>query len=371
MIELIHSVTGTFILDETGLYLTAALLGPVFLNLLLNIARFSSASSRALPTSGPLVSIMIPARNEAHNLPRLLESIKCQTYPDVEVRVYDDGSEDDTWQVLQGRPHVHAERGDGPPAGWMGKVNALYRLSRHAEGEIYLFLDADTELRDDRALARMVRTYQDVGNGLITGITHLRGDGHLLVSVIGYMILSSIPWWMGRHLPSRFMAAVNGQCWMIDAALYHEHEPHEAVRSQVLEDVMLGRYMYSRGICPRLVNFQREVSVFMYVSLADAWLGFRKNGFAMVGGKLRYAVPIWILFAGMYVALPLMYLPALLATFVMKFLSDRFIHVSPAVSVLAPLSFVMAAALILDSGFSTLTGRAQWKGRSLAAASST
>lgn len=361
--------------SRTGLLVTAILLGPVAVNLALNLFRFRSrrvraAGPRACASAGdararPRMSILIPARNEEQNLPRLLDSLSRQTWSDMEVLVYDDGSEDGTWDVIRSRRNVTGVRGTGPPEGWYGKVHALNVLSERAGGDVFLFLDADTELRDERALERLVRRFEAGGGGLATGITRIRGKGHLLVSVIGFTILGSIPWWMGRRLPSRHMAAVNGQCWMIDAGLYERHRPHRAVRAEVLEDVMIGRYMYSRGVRPRLLNAQREVDVHMYTSFSDAWLGFRKNAYAMVGGTPASAFPLWTAYTTLYVVLPLTFAPALIASVLLKVMADRYLGVSPLISLAAPLSFVLAAVLILDSAVSTESGTARWKGRRL------
>lgn len=386
MLELIQALgAGTGNMPDfgtnAGLLLTAVLLGPVALNLLLNLLRFTFFSDRedghrSTEWNGyaedeeavrrrPSVSILIPARNEEHNLPRLLDSIERQDGPDFEVLVYDDGSEDGTWDIIRSRPGLIGVRGDGPPTGWYGKVHALHDLAGRASGRILLFLDADTELLDPEALRRLVHRYEAAGGGLVTGITRLGGRGHLLVSVIGYAILGSIPWWAGRYMPSRLMAAVNGQCWMIDAALYARHMPHRAVRSEVLEDVMIGRYMYARGVRPRLVDAQREVAVHMYDSFQHAWQGFRKNAYAMVGGTPASALPLWAAFTTLYVVLPALFLPALVATVLMKLASDRFLGVRPIVSAAAPVSFVLASLIILDSAISTENGTAEWKGRRL------
>jgi len=392
MLELLLGALGRAdVLPAYGVSLTVLLLGPVVLNIGFNLIRLrsrsiprgrvsartsartsvrtkvSAAGASASGASGdpPAVTVLIPARNEEHNLPRLLDSLSRQTYPEYEVLVYDDGSEDGTWKIIQSRAGVMGVRGSGPPDGWYGKVHALYQLSEHARGDILLFLDADTELRDEGALERLVERFQRVGGELATGITRLRGRGHILVSVIGYAILSSIPWWMGSRLPSRFMAAVNGQCWMIDAGLYRRHRPHLEVRSEVLEDVMIGRYMYGQGVRPRLMNAQKEVSVHMYSSFSDAWTGFRKNAYAMVGGTPVRALPLWTVYTTLYVVLPLLFAPALIATTFLKLVSDRFLGVGLFVSLAAPLSFILAAVLILDSAVSTETGTVRWKGRRL------
>jgi cellulose synthase/poly-beta-1,6-N-acetylglucosamine synthase-like glycosyltransferase len=52
-------------------------------------------------TRTPKVSVLVPARNEAVNLPRLLPSLLGQDYPNLEIILLDDHSTDNTLQVAQ------------------------------------------------------------------------------------------------------------------------------------------------------------------------------------------------------------------------------------------------------------------------------
>src|SRR5690606_21293785 len=120
---------------------------------------------RVLPTAtNRSVSVVIPARNEAENLRRLLPSLRSQSYPSFDVIVYDDQSDDGTWEVLHevDDPRLRVMRGDGPAPGWLGKVHALYSATRGASGELLLFLDADAELKDPDALRRLVDRFESL-----------------------------------------------------------------------------------------------------------------------------------------------------------------------------------------------------------------
>ncbi|HEX4115907.1 MAG TPA: glycosyltransferase family 2 protein [Solirubrobacteraceae bacterium] len=88
----------------------------------------------------PRVSIVIPAHNAARFVGRAIESVREQTYSDWEIVVVDDGSSDDTWELLQASgPRVHSFRREhaGGPA--VARNLAL----EHAGGELVAFLDAD------------------------------------------------------------------------------------------------------------------------------------------------------------------------------------------------------------------------------------
>lgn len=331
-----------------------------------NVLYLRASRRRTAPAARPRLSVLIPARNEEANLRRLLPSLAAQSYPDFEVIVYDDGSEDGTWDVIQeaGNARVRGLRGNGPPPGWVGKVHALYQATRHATGRYYLFLDADAELRDAGALQRLVERFAALPPAsVMTGLTRLRGGGMLLVSLVPHVVLVGLPWPLVRRLPAPSLGALNGQCWLLDAATYHRFEPHEALPDEVLEDVQIGRYLKKRGVVPVLVDVQREVSIYMYRDFRDAWRGFRKNAYLILGGTpLRFAL-LYTYFTATFVLAPLFSPWLLLTLYALKLGTDRVAGLPLPISLAAPLSFLLGAVLQLDSAVSHLTGRVSWKGR--------
>lgn len=342
----------------------------VFLMLLLLIQVGNIAYlRRRLPSPcgrRPFVSILIPARNEAVNLRGLLPSILAQRYERFEVIVYDDESGDETWQVLQ---NVEDERlrpihGSGPPEGWIGKVHALYQASRAARGEVFVFLDADARLKADDALGRLVDRFEALGaNRVLTGFTELRGRGLLLVSLVPHTILSFLPWFMTERLPYASLGVVNGQCWIVDAAVYERLSPHQQVKADVLEDVNIGRYLKKCGIQPVLIDVRPEVTVYMYENFGDAWLGFRKNGYLLMGGSVRTFIPLFAAYTFAFAIAPFLWPEVLAAVWFLKLLSDRAAGMPIGVSLAGPLAHVAGVLLQLDSAVSHWCGAVTWKGR--------
>lgn len=314
----------------------------------------------------PPLSVLIPARNEADNLRRLLPSLLEQAYPALEVIVYDDGSDDGTEAVLQAvnDDRLTTLRGEGPPLGWVGKVHALYRATRRATGDYYLFLDADAVLADPQALRRLVERFAALPTrSVLSGLPRLCGRGALLVSLVPNTILVGLPWPLVRRVRAPALSALNGQCWMIRADHYHRHEPHRAHPGDVLEDVQIGRHLKAAGLFPMLVDVQQEVSVHMYAGFRDAWRGFRKNAYLIMGGTpLRFAV-FFVLFAFAFVLAPFVESWLLLSTYGLKAVTDSRSGFAGWVTALAPLSFLLASALQLDSALSHWRGRVIWKGR--------
>ncbi len=78
-------------------------------------------------TTGPLVSVIIPARNEARNIERCVRSVLATLYSPIEVIVVDDRSTDGTAELVEpatgGR--LRLVRGTDPPPGWFGKQWAI------------------------------------------------------------------------------------------------------------------------------------------------------------------------------------------------------------------------------------------------------
>ena len=97
----------------------------------------------------PLVSIIVPARNEEHQISRCVRSLLAQDYPEFEVIVVDDRSEDGTnaivSRIAKKDSRLTLISGVPVPKGWMGKAHAVLQGYRCARGEWLLFTDADTE----------------------------------------------------------------------------------------------------------------------------------------------------------------------------------------------------------------------------------
>jgi glycosyltransferase involved in cell wall biosynthesis len=343
----------------------------IWLTLLSNLVYLARRRTRRRLADGdlPRLSVLVPARNEEANLRRLLPTLLAQDYPDAEFVVMDDGSEDGTWSVLEAyaarsKGRLRPLRGDGPAPGWVGKVHALYRATREATGDVFLFLDADAELADAGALRRLVeRLAARPDDTVMTGLPRFGGRGHWLVSLVPSAILTGLPWTLVRALRVPSLGALNGQCWMMRADDYRRLEPHAHVRDEVLEDVMIGRYLKREGMTPELVDVQDDVIIHMYPSFGEAWLGFRKNAYLILGGSKVSFVPLWIFFALTWVVAPVLAPRLLLSVMGLKTVTDRLCSFDTRYSLGAPLAYVLGSLLQADSAYHHWTGRVSWKGR--------
>ena len=164
----------------------------------------------------PTVSVCVPARNEALNVGACVASLVRQDYPDFEVLVLDDCSEDGTAEIVERitaeHPRVRLIKGRPLPEGWIGKSHACYQLGREATGEYVLFTDADTVfepgcLREAAAMARAKKC------DLLTGIPRMVLPTfweRVSVPLLGVIFTSLVPLPLLEWRRPRWAAAGSG-----------------------------------------------------------------------------------------------------------------------------------------------------------------
>ncbi len=243
--------------------------------------------SDAPPINAPLVTVIVPARNEAHNIARCVSSILASTYPRLELVVVDDGSADGTAEIARkaaaGDPRAHVVMNSPLPEGWFGKQWACTTGAREARGEVLLFTDADTYHGSDlvtRSVNAMRRTGADMFS--VAGKQEMGGFWERVIQPQMFGILSmryggteSVN--NSRHASEKI---ANGQCIFFERFSYDEIGGHASVRTSVGEDLMLAQTVFARGKKTVLMLGVNQLWTRMYTSLQELIEGWRKNVFA-------------------------------------------------------------------------------------------
>lgn len=145
---------------------------------------FSNERKGALPLEKmPFVSILMPAHNESSILYPVIEQMVELNYPNYEIIIINDGSSDDTAEVIRNlTARYPIVRGiDLKPN--CGKANALYLGLIASKGEILVGVDADSYL-DKNAIRYLVSHFVNENNGervgAVTGNPRVRNRGSLL-----------------------------------------------------------------------------------------------------------------------------------------------------------------------------------------------
>ncbi|EKB49023.1 glycosyltransferase [Cecembia lonarensis] len=219
----------------------------LFLLLRYNFKNYGEGEQIAFPQ----ISILIPCRNEAHNLPQCLEALESLDYPSSKLQIImgNDGSEDGTAQILQQWAkqnsqalYLEVKAGDGFKMN--GKANALQQMVGHATGELLLFTDADCVVGPNWARS-MVAAWQSSQAGVVTGITRIKG--HAL-----FDRMQAFDWWltlgMVKVMDDLGIAVTSmGNNMLISKSAYDAVGGFEGIPFSLTEDFEMAKQIEAKG----------------------------------------------------------------------------------------------------------------------------
>jgi len=239
------------------------------------------------------VTVVLPVRDEERQVGPCVAGVLDQRgVPDLRVVVVDDGSADATADAVRAvaDPRVHLIESGGPPPGWLGKPHACAAGVAAAgpdEDGVLVFLDADVRLWPD-AVAAAVALLEEHGLDLVSPWPRP------LTGTLGERLVQPLsPWLWATTLPLRLaerssrpsLAAANGQFLVVRASSYRRAGGHEAVRSDVLEDIALLRAIKRAGGRGVPVDGSRLAACRMYEGWPALRDGYAKSLWATVGGS--------------------------------------------------------------------------------------
>ena len=261
---------------------------------LVNVMGFPTLRRERPPERAPMVSVLVPARNEEAVIDRALERLLKQDYPAYEIIVLDDNSTDRTRVVAGERARTDGRirllPGEELPRGWVGKSFACHQLAREAKGELLLYVDADTLLAPE-AITGGVAELRRASADLLTVIPRQRMTSFwekVLLPLLHFSTFCFLPMPLVSTTRSPKLAMANGQFMLFRREAYEAIGGHESVRGAMVEDVWLARRMKEAGRRLAIRYGGELVACRMYSSLAEIWAGFSKNLFPGLG----YSVPM-------------------------------------------------------------------------------
>ncbi len=229
----------------------------------------------------PLVSAILPAKDEEAYLSDCLASVQAQTYPSLEILVVDDRSVDRTGEIAR----RHAEQDarirvltiEELPPGWTGKTHALHRAVAEASGEWLWFLDADT-LHAPEGLSIVMEYARRERADLASLLPELRCETfweRVVQPLGGIVLMQSFPLHV-VHRDDSPLAFANGQYILIRRSAYDDVGGHEAVRERFVEDIGLAGRVKERGHRIRVALIRGIVTCRMYASLEQLIRGWSR-----------------------------------------------------------------------------------------------
>src|SRR5215471_12820194 len=329
-----------------------------------------AAGVRPDTSAPPLVSVIVPARNEELLLPRCLASLEAQGYPALDVVVVNDHSTDGTQAIAEQR--VPVVMAPDPPSGWAGKCWAAWQGARAARGEWLLFLDADAVLAPGCIEAALAGT---ADADLLTLMPRAR-CASVLEGIAQPVMLMLLLW---RYDPRRLndprdpAAAAPGSFLFFRRTAYERIGGHAAVRGEVVEDLKLAERIKRSGLRLRVLAAPTLIETSRRLSARELWNGWSRvapDGMERhAGAALLGAGAVAILFVLPYVLVPLGgWLLALAAVHFVLVLVVRMqlraaYGIDSRFAWLSPLGGIFATLVLLRA---TLPGKIRWRGRSYA-----
>ncbi len=253
-------------------------------------ARKLSDEAMELPEgqAWPLVSIIVPACNEATTLEAAAKTLLELDYPNLEIVWVNDRSDDGTGAIVDalGRADERAiaQHVTELPPGWLGKVHAMHVGTQRASGDLLLFTDADVHFAPDtvkRAVAWMER--EKLGH--LTLLPKFLGNSFAMNSTIscfavGYLALVRA-WMLGKEGSDAYAGV--GAFGMVRRADFDRTPGWEWLRLELADDVGLGMLMVREANSPSRLGLGAEhLSICWYESLGDLVRGLEKNAFGAI-----------------------------------------------------------------------------------------
>jgi chlorobactene glucosyltransferase len=241
----------------------------------------TSRSPRYNQPTIPLVSAILPVKDEQAYVAECLQSLRRQTYPNLEILVVDDRSTDSTREIAReiaaSDDRIRVLAIDELPPGWTGKTHALEHASHFANGQWLLFVDADT-LHTPESLEivmEFVRAHRAVLASILPELRCETFWERVVQPVAAITLMQSFPLSTVNDDRSP-LAFANGQYILIKRTAYDAAGGHRSVRDRFVEDIAIAQRVKALGLPIRVALVRGIVSCRMYASFGQVVRGWSR-----------------------------------------------------------------------------------------------
>lgn len=231
----------------------------------------------------PRVSVLVAAKDEEANIETCVRTLLSQDYGDFDVIAANDRSDDNTGAILDRLAaefpnrltviHVQTLK-----EGWFGKNNAMRLAVAQSTGEWLLFVDADCRQTSDRCLTVAMREALSRGVDFISlmPVLETRSFWERVIQPVCGAVMAL--WFNPRRVndPQRAAAYANGAFMLMTRDNYHAIGGHEAVKTELNEDIQMARLTKQIGRRLYVTHNDGLYVTRMYSSLSEAWRGWSR-----------------------------------------------------------------------------------------------
>ena len=234
--------------------------------------------------SCPYISVCVPARNEERDIKNCVESLLNQDYPNFEVIVVDDNSNDNTAKILfsltEQYPNLIFIAGKKLASGWMGKPYALHQAYQRSRGQYLLFTDADLTYQS-HALKTAAHTMvcKDLDLLTLMPAAIFGSFWERVVQPVIFGFIAALTNFKKVNSESDQNAMGFGAFLLFKKEAYQKIGGHLSVANEVLEDITIAKKAKLSGLSLLVADGKNLFSIRMYHSMKEIWVGWRKNFF--------------------------------------------------------------------------------------------
>lgn len=276
----------------------------IFVDAKIGLQRIDRLENEPASQDGPLVSIIVAARNEEKGVKESLQSQFSQNYGHLEWVLVNDRSTDNTPNIMNemqsANKNVNVIHITDLPPGWLGKNHALFVGAKQARGELLLFTDADV-LFHKEAIGKAVHYFMKYELDHLTAAPNLRGQRIWLNSFIAFFMFGFSYFkrpWLANNPRSKVGIGI-GAFNLVRKEAYKKLGTHEVIKMRPDDDLMLGKKMKEMGFRHRMVTALTLLEVEWYSTVKEALIGLEKNTFA--GLHYRISMVMFAIF-GVFVS---------------------------------------------------------------------
>jgi chlorobactene glucosyltransferase len=244
----------------------------------------------------PLVSVVVAAKDEEACIERCVRSMLDQDYPNFEMIVCNDRSDDNTAaiveQIAAEDPRLRLLNIESLPEGWCGKNNAMQTGIAQSKGEWICMSDADCCQTSNRTLSVAMQHARDNDIDLFSILPGLEMKGFWEKTIqpvcSGVMMIWFSPDKVNN--PDKPNAYANGAFMLMRREVYEAIGTHEAVKTEVNEDMHMADRIKKSGMKLRVLRSDGLYTVRMYTSFKQIIRGWSRIFFGTFGTLKRLAI---------------------------------------------------------------------------------
>ncbi len=253
------------------------------------------------PSPAPKLSVLVAGKDEENNIETCLRSLMMQEYPDLEIIVCDDRSEDATGEIIdrlaEEDSRIRAIHVEELPEGWMGKNHAMHKAFELATGDFLLFIDADCRQLSPRCLSVAMQLLHDRKGGFLCLLPNLemKSFWENVVQPVGSGIL--MVWFDPRKVnnPRKKHAYANGAFMLMSREVYNTIGGHAAVRDVMQEDMTMGKIAKEKKLGLSVARSWGLYNVRMYSSFSQTMKGWTRIFYGSFPNMRRLVLSLMVI----------------------------------------------------------------------------